>query len=570
MEATASMNGLAPRALIVCALGLGCLYSRRGAAQATTGFALDQFEPSERGSDWFVSDSLDLRGRTRPVVGATAGWAYRPLIAISADGTSRGALVSDQATLYLGGTLTVVDRVRFGIDLPVVVYGTGDSLGSLAATDSFAAGDLRLGADARLFGDYGKALTVAAGAQVFLPTGSPGAYASDGAVRLRPRLLAAGELGRFIYAAGVAFEYRGERWVAGTTLGSGVLFFASAGAHALVRTLTLGPEIVAGTVVTGPDGAFGARNTPVEAMVGGHYTASSLRFGLGGGPGLTRGVGSPAWRLLASFEWTPEYGEGDRDGDRIADVEDACPDARGPRSSNPKMNGCPPDRDRDSIADAEDACPDVPGVASPEPMRNGCPPDRDGDGVPDPEDACPEVAGVHTADPKTDGCPADPDRDHDGIANEADACPDASGPANADPKKNGCPLAFVEGALIRITDQVQFRTGTAVLDPSAEAILTAVKKILADHPEIVHVEVQGHTDSTGNAARNQRLSENRANSVRRWLVSHGVASAGVSSLGFGSTRPLVSNEDEEGRRQNRRVEFHIDTEGAPGSKAREN
>jgi len=257
----------------------------------------------------------------------------------------------------------------------------------------------------------------------------------------------------------------------------------------------------------------------------------------------------------------------DRDADTIPDAQDACPDVPGATSPDAKRHGCPPDRDGDTIADAEDACPDVPGVRSGDAKLNGCPSDRDGDGLPDQEDACPDAAGVRTTDPKTNGCPVDADRDHDGIANEVDACPEVAGPANADPQKNGCPRAFVEGNRIRITEDVQFRTGTAVLDPSSEETLLAVQKILADHESIHHVEVQGHTDSVGSAARNQKLSEDRASTVRRWLISHGVAGSRLSSMGFGSTRPLVSNEDEQGRRQNRRVEFHIDNSDSPDSRS---
>jgi OOP family OmpA-OmpF porin len=588
-----------PRTPLIALIAvLGCVASGRAAAQATPGFALDHFEPSEQGSEWFVSESLDLRGRTRPAIGVASGWAHQPLLAVNPDGSTRAVLVGDQTLLYVGGTVVVVDRVRFGIELPAALYGTGNPAGTLGAPDSFGVGDLRLGTDVRLYGVYGDLVTVAAGLHVFLPTGSRTAYLSDGSARLRPRVLAAGERGAFVYAAALAFEYRpDERPVPNTDLGSSVLFSVSAGARLLGRALVVGPEIFGGTTVTGPDAAFGPRNTPVEALLGGHYTSSSFRVGLGAGPGLTRGLGSPAWRALASFEWAPadmarvrdersasglepgacpdgrsahaSSGAGgclpDRDADTIADAEDACPDLPGVASTDPKRNGCPPDRDGDSIPDAEDACPDVPGVRSGDAKLNGCPPDRDGDGLPDQEDACPDAIGVRTTDPKTNGCPVDPDRDHDGTANEVDACPDVAGPANADPQKNGCPLAFVEGDRIRITDEVQFRTGTAVLDPSSEDTLMAVRKILTDHESIHHLQVQGHTDSMGSAARNQKLSEDRASSVRRWLIAHGIASPRLSSTGFGSTRPLVSNEDEEGRRQNRRVEFHIETSDSPDS-----
>ena len=257
----------------------------------------------------------------------------------------------------------------------------------------------------------------------------------------------------------------------------------------------------------------------------------------------------------------------DRDGDGVPDSTDACPAVAGVATTDPATNGCPPDADHDGVPDAEDACPDVAGVRTADPKTNGCPSDRDKDTVPDAEDACPDVAGVRTSDPKTNGCPPDPDRDHDGIPNDLDACPDAPGKPNADPKKNGCPLAFVQGSRIRITDQVKFRTDSAELDPIGEPVLVAVAKILTEHPEITLLRVEGHTDFIGGPEHNQKLSIDRASSVVTWLVNHGVDNSRLVSQGFGMTRPLVSNSDEAGRQQNRRVELHIVTRepvgGAP-------
>src|SRR5262249_15586205 len=150
---------------------------------------------------------------------------------------------------------------------------------------------------------------------------------------------------------------------------------------------------------------------PVELLAGAHYTLGSFRFGAGIGPGLTRGIGEPALRALASFEWIGPATT-DRDGDGIQDQVDAC--VAVPRVPNPgaNKNGRPPDRDSDGIYDAQDACPDVPGVPNPDPKLNGCPPDRDGDGILDQVDACVTVPGVPNPDPKKNGCP--PDRDNDG------------------------------------------------------------------------------------------------------------------------------------------------------------
>ena len=233
--------------------------------------------------------------------------------------------------------------------------------------------------------------------------------------------------------------------------------------------------------------------------------------------------------------------------------------------TTPRPTGAPlrpADRDKDGILDNEDACPDVPGVKTSDPKTNGCPlppPDRDKDGVLDADDACPDVPGVKTDDPKTNGCPPPPpDRDKDGIIDNEDACPDAPGPKNADPKKNGCPEARIEAGEIKILQQVKFKTGSADILPVSDAILNAVSAILRDHGEITSVRIEGHTDDRGSAAMNKALSGRRAASVAKWLVKHGIDKARLSSEGFGMTRPIDSNQTEEGRANNRRVEFHIE------------
>ena len=171
---------------------------------------------------------------------------------------------------------------------------------------------------------------------------------------------------------------------------------------------------------------------------------------------------------------------------------------------------------------------------------------------------------MKTDDPKTNGCPPPPpDRDGDGILDAEDACPDAAGPKSDDPKQNGCPAARIEAGEIKILQQVKFKTASARILPESDAILTAVADILKEHPEITKVRVEGHTDNRGGAAYNQGLSRQRAASVVKWLTGHGIDRARLASQGFGDTRPIEPNATEEGRRNNRRVEFHIEQTSEP-------
>ena len=544
-------------------------------AQSTAyGFSLDRFNPSERGSEWFALDSLDMRGNLRPAIGLVGELAVNPLVIYNPDGSTRATPVSDQLILHPGASLVLWDRLRVGFDLPIAAYqnGSGGTVSGISYSGDTSAGigDLRLSADVRLLGEYGDVFRLAAGTQVFVPIGSQSGYLSDGSVRIViPRLQAAGDAGVFSYAANLGFDYRGQSEnFGGTGLGSEFVFGASAGVHALDRNLLVGPEVYGSTVITSGS-AFTTTNTPLELLLGGHLlVASSWRMGLGVAPGLTRGLGEPTVRFLASIEWAPQPEApppADRDHDGIPDVDDACPDVPGVKTDDPKTNGCPAeeppapaDRDKDGVPDADDACPDVPGVKTNDPKTNGCPPDRDHDGILDADDACPDVPGVKTEDPTTNGCPPDPDRDKDGIPNELDACPDTPGPKNADPKKNGCPAAAVVGKRIVILEQVKFATGSAKILPASDAILTAVLGVLTSHTEIQHLGIEGHTDNVGGAAMNKTLSGQRAASVVTWLVKHGIDPARLSSAGFGMERPIDTNDTAAGRQNNRRVEFHID------------
>jgi outer membrane protein OmpA-like peptidoglycan-associated protein len=89
-------------------------------------------------------------------------------------------------------------------------------------------------------------------------------------------------------------------------------------------------------------------------------------------------------------------------------------------------------------------------------------------------------------------------------------------------------------------------------------VLGAVLTILLGHPEIKVLRVEGHTDNQGSAVVNRTLSEQRAASVVRWLVQHGIDASRLSSQGFGFDRPIDTNDTPEGRKNNRRVEFHIE------------
>lgn len=111
------------------------------------------------------------------------------------------------------------------------------------------------------------------------------------------------------------------------------------------------------------------------------------------------------------------------------------------------------------------------------------------------------------------------------------------------------------GLIVNLSD-VLFDTGSANLKPGAREKLARISGILMAHPGL-QVDVEGHTDSVGAEGYNQRLSEQRSDSVRAYLIRQGIAPAAVATSGFGESNPVASNTTAAGRQQNRRVELVV-------------
>ena len=111
------------------------------------------------------------------------------------------------------------------------------------------------------------------------------------------------------------------------------------------------------------------------------------------------------------------------------------------------------------------------------------------------------------------------------------------------------------GLIVNLSD-VLFDTGSANLKSGTREKLAKVAGILLSHPGL-KIQVEGHTDSVGDVSYNQRLSENRAESVRSYIVGQGIAHDAVGTAGFGEAHPVASNSTAEGRQQNRRVELIV-------------
>src|SRR6266852_4668157 len=277
---------------------------------------------------------------------------------------------------------------------------------------------------------------------------------------------------------------------------------------------------------------------------------------------------------LSIFTGPSAFRDADQDG--VADRKDACPGT--PVGAVVDARGCPSDSDRDGVYNGLDACPNT--VEHAEVDAQGCPTDSDRDGVPDGPDQCPNTPAGARVD--TTGCPVD--SDHDGVPDGIDKCPntpagtevdtagcqrasDADGDGVDDTKDKcpgtapgtrvdaaGCPILFTEAKTPVVLRGVTFETGRSALKPDSYTILDIVAASLVANPDI-KIEIAGHTDNTGSAATNTRLSQARADAVRAYLASKGVAPGRMVAKGYGPSQPVVPNTSPAGRAQNRRVEL---------------
>ncbi|HEU0031097.1 MAG TPA: OmpA family protein [Kofleriaceae bacterium] len=261
----------------------------------------------------------------------------------------------------------------------------------------------------------------------------------------------------------------------------------------LTDALALRVEAIAGKQV-GTD--VDGADFPMEALGGLEIAAGeNLLLYAGGSLGITDGIGDPNVRIIGGLRF---------------------------RHNHPQDQGFR-DSDGDRIADKDDAAPYEP---------------EDEDGYQD-DDGAPE-----------------PDNDGDGIRDEDDECPELSG----DKAHDGCPaktfVKIVEGK-IYIFGKVQFRSGSAEIDARSEPLLDQIAEALEANPQVKHVRVEGHTDNVGDPGFNMRLSQQRAESVKKALEKRGVAGDRLEPKGYGETHPIAPNKSGGGRRQNRRVEFII-------------
>lgn len=127
-----------------------------------------------------------------------------------------------------------------------------------------------------------------------------------------------------------------------------------------------------------------------------------------------------------------------------------------------------------------------------------------------------------------------------------------------EPPKAVAPVrVLLTAKAIEINDVIQFETNKADIKPESFGLLDEIADVILKNPQIKELSIEGHTDGDGTPKANRKLSDNRAKSVKKYLVDKGVADAMLLTKGWGEDKPVADNETDEGKAKNRRVEFLI-------------
>lgn len=453
-----------------------------------------RFGPAGSEDGIFETEGADRRALLHPYVALHAHYALAPVVLVNGAGNRVGVPVEHVLGLDLVASMAVWEGLELGFALPVTLLSLGDA--GNPGPPGTALGDVsvRIAYRIRLAEHTAIALHV----PVLFPTNAEDNVLALG-LAVRPTvafLQRVGPVEILVNASVLVRESAGTLdYRGGHELGARV------GVRVDLSSVWRTALLAEAGFSTAFDGFFEPATTPAEARVGlEHWLDANWRLSGFGGVGMGPGVGAPDLRVGLAVAF----------GENV------------------------PYRPRPSPTDG----------------------DRDGDGVPDDRDACPDQVEDPDQFEDDDGCP-EADNDADGVRDESDRCPNEPETMNDISDDDGCPdLIRVQGTLITTFDAVRFQTGSDVILEESHPMLTEVANVLRVNPSM-HIRVEGHTDSAGDDRQNLELSQRRADSVRRFLIEHGVPAGQVSAVGHGETRPVAPNDTPAGRARNRRVEFHI-------------
>ncbi|MBT4838303.1 MAG: OmpA family protein [Methylococcales bacterium] len=233
----------------------------------------------------------------------------------------------------------------------------------------------------------------------------------------------------------------------------------------------------------------------------------------------------------------------DLDRDGVLNNSDECPNT--PLGVPVNEIGCGIDNDKDGVFDVVDNCLNTPPNTRID--MNGCAWDSDRDVVADYKDHCPKTPKGHMV--NLIGCSLDDDED--GIYNVYDECPNTKPGTKVNPV--GCAIFYKF-----VLNDVYFNTAKDNLTNKSKRILNEVSaNISKQFLKIKQIIVSGHTDNRGEDVDNKNLSNRRAISVKKYLISKGIKKSKLTAKGYGEEQPVASNNTVNGRLKNRRVEIDL-------------
>lgn len=500
--------------------------------------------------------------------------------------------------------------LRVGLHLPVYLRSTG------AAGGETGLGDLGVDFKGTLLDRTDGGLGAALNVRLMLPTATVDAPLGAHGFGWELAAIADAELGeKMILAANLGTRGVPKVELENVTWGSQLFFRAGAG-YLLSDNAGLSLDLAGN--FTYADISNGAA-LPMEALVGGwgRLGDSNLVLRGGVGTGLTGGIGAPKFRAVFALGYEPPRG-GDKDGDGIYDVSDACIDVPEDKDTYEDSDGCPEatvvtfkfvDEENKPVggvafnATAGDTSLDgtesnnsgsfAAGAGALKGTAEGYQPFEQSFTVPDgqPIEVVQKLAyipGKVTVKVQTeDGKPVPGATWFVDNADRGDA---SSGTANADLKpgphviaaaapgflKDSAKVGVKAGETTEVTiilkptkvdvqkeridlrDSVYFELDKDIIKPESYQLLKDVAKTMNEYPEILVVRIEGHTDSRGDAEYNQDLSDRRAKAVREFLIKEGVAPERLVAFGYGESKPLVQGENDAAWAKNRRVDFFIE------------
>jgi hypothetical protein len=374
--------GIAVRLAAVLALGAFDASAQTSSLEQPypEGFSILRIEPAPAGDRFFAVPDAMVSGadeRFRAMLFAHETLAASIVRTDNDTGDTR-EIVSSQLYAHLDATFVAASWFDANLDVPLVLVQKGEGP---AAPDSPAFGDIRLSSRARLLGSEHAAFSLAGALDLWLPTGSEANLTGDGSLRAQPKALGSGRAGPLVYATALGLVLREHTDAGAAEVGTSLGYGAALGLSLIDDRLTLGPELYgSGLLVSDRDGAFARASSPLEALFGVRGRFGAVVVGAGASIGLSEAPGV-APRFVASLAYAPVT---PRPAPPPPPPE---PEPVEEASLPPPVAVAPPDRDGDSVADADDACPGEPGIPSADPRTNGClskPASADED-----EDGCP-------------------------------------------------------------------------------------------------------------------------------------------------------------------------------------